>query len=307
MINHVESDEVAYRCAFSCEKQGYLIHNLNDKTTEDIENLFTKTEIVKLQKEDGLELDKDYELEGYKIIEDETKAALNVDNYIKSLWEGPELSNHKLKVTDVKLWLSPSDHSNFRYALANTAGPKGVGYKAGRGEKPVHLQFIRNLLIDEYGAQEIKGFEADDALGLYSGHGTILSHIDKDINMIPGWHYDHVNFNSYYNDDSSWFISLNDKKKPICNATMNFYYQLLLGDPTDNIPGISKCGPVGAVKLLQFANSEQEAYDIVREEFIKQYTLEHADRILQECADLLFICRVEGETGSCYLRNKGFI
>lgn len=308
MILHQEADELAYRVAFGCEKQAYKVHNKHTGLCDDYENLFTKTEIINLQKEDGLLLEEDYTIEGYKIIDDETKAGMNLDSYIQSLFEVEIKENNLVKTVDeVKLWLSPSNHSNFRYKIAEIPGSRGTGYKAGRGEKPVYLQFIRDLLINDYKAIEIQGYEADDALGIHSGNDVILSHIDKDINMIPGWHYNHVKIETYYIDDQKWFIKLDDKKKPICNATMNFYFQLLTGDSTDNIPGIAGLGPVKACQLLQNCKDERECFEIVREKYIEYYSLQYADEALAECASLLWIVRSEGEIGELYLKNKGFL
>lgn len=70
------------------------------------------------------------------------------------------------------------------------------------------------------------GIEADDAVGIaqVSGDGdTCIGHIDKDIDMIVGQHY---NFNT------GEFYSVSSQQ-----AWKHFLFQILLGDRVDNIPG----------------------------------------------------------------------
>ena len=310
-----EADEIAYRCAFACQKQAYIYKG--KQGVIDLEATFTKTDIINdLKNNDKEILGIDYELEPYKLIDTEDKAIETLEKYVEFLYQVTvplDEGTHTIK--DLKFYLSPSDHSNFRYKLANTAGSKGEGYKAGRGEKPHYLELIRELLVSEYQAVEIKGYEADDALGIYSNGNDycIMCHQDKDIDMIPGWHYNHVTQEIYYVNNQLGTLELQEKVnksgksyKLVGRGLVQFYAQLLQGDSVDNIPGIKGLGAKGIYSKLKHLNSEAELFETVREEYIKFYTLEHADRILNECADLLWICRVEGEIGSIYLKSKGF-
>lgn len=208
------------------------------------------------------------------------------------------------KITKVNLWLSPGDHSNFRYNVANIVGSKGVGYKAGRPPKPYWLAHIRQRLLDKWGAAEVFGFEADDALSMFANSDTVLSHIDKDINMVPGWHYNHVTGEVYKIEDGLGKLVYEDNKLKK-GGLIFFYAQLLMGDSTDNIPGINKVGPKKAYGLLKSCLDEEEAYNVVRQLYVQQYG-DRALEAIHEIADLIWMCRKEDETGRQYLINRGF-
>lgn len=209
-------------------------------------------------------------------------------------------------VTDVHLWLSPSNHSNFRYAVATIPGPKGPGYKAGRPAKPYWLAHIRNRLEEQWGARQIEGYEADDALGIYANENTIASHIDKDINMVPGWHHNHVTGEFYQFDEKGWIDYAKDKKKLIGGGWTFFYAQMLMGDATDNIPGIKGVGHKGAYEALKECKNEQEHFDVISKHYLIQYEGMYIDAI-KEVADLLWMCQEEDVTGRVYLQQRGFV
>ena len=67
------------------------------------------------------------------------------------------------------------------------------GYKANRAEtpKPFHYNNIKAVLIHSYGATVVEGAEADDAICYEQmvGESTIICSRDKDLRMVPGWHY----------------------------------------------------------------------------------------------------------------------
>jgi hypothetical protein len=316
MILIQEADELCYRCAFACQKQAYKV--ITSRGKHDFKDKYTKTDIVKHFKTKGKIIDQDYTLEPYLIIEEEHIVKYTLEKMIEKLW----LVSHESigeAVEEVQLWLSPSDHSNFRYNVVEIMGAKGLGYKAGRAAKPHHLKYIRRLLIENYGAQEIKGFEADDALGMYASKETILSHIDKDIDMIGScWHYNHVTGDIYYVPDGLGTLEFDDKKnKVIGRGTIFFYLQMLTGDAIDNIPGCKNpekahhakppnFSAKEAYKLLQGIISEDVAWNYVALQFQHTYQDKWVDAV-QEVADLLWICRSKDQTGRQYLNHKGYV
>lgn len=86
------------------------------------------------------------------------------------------------------------------------------------------------------------GGEADDYCAIYTyqmieeGKVPIVCHIDKDLNMIPGWHWNYKKKNLYFCSPQDSFVAM-------CQ-------QLLTGDPNDNIPGLYGVGPASANKEL---------------------------------------------------------
>ena len=298
-VMNVEADEIAYRAAFACQKQGYRLHPAHGDAV-DYGNEFTKTQIVAEELKNDSVLGEHYTLEPYPIIEEEHIVNYTVDRMVEELFNIPDLH-----VSDVSLFLSPSDHSNFRYALANTPGPCGVGYKAGRGAKPYWLSHIRQRLVTEWGGVECHGYEADDFLGIYQTKDTVACHIDKDINMISGMHYNHVTKAVYEVPEGLGYLTYENKKLR-GYGTIFFYAQLLIGDRTDNINGIKGIGDKGAFELLGECKHEDTTHAIVAGEYIEQHGRQALERV-KENADLLWICRKHGETGSQYLTNRGFI
>jgi len=131
---------------------------------------------------------------------------------------------------------------NFRIAAA-TIKP----YKGNRVQpKPLHYEDIREYLRSHWGALTTNGYEADDALGIEQDATSCIATIDKDLNMIPGFHYN-------WQKDQFFEISVPD-------AIYFFYKQLLTGDTTDNIQGLPGIGPKKAEKILSGAVTEFDMY-----------------------------------------------
>jgi 5'-3' exonuclease len=125
-----------------------------------------------------------------------------------------------LGTEDYEVFLTSSDKSNYRFKLYDK-------YKANRkSEKPLHYSDLRDHLMAEHAAEMIFGEEADDALGIAQTKDTVICSIDKDLDQIPGNHYNFVKRLSYYVSEAE--------------GLKFFYFQLLRGDPADNIPGCAR-------------------------------------------------------------------
>ena len=124
---------------------------------------------------------------------------------------------------------------NFRYELAKTAP-----YKGNRiSEKPIHLQALRNHLVESWGFVIVDGIEADDIVatrGTELKDECIIVGIDKDLLQIPGWHYNYRKHTKQYVDEfTGWY---------------NFYLQILTGDVADNIKGLK--GPFSCLNSARY-------------------------------------------------------
>lgn len=150
---------------------------------------------------------------------------------------------------DVELWLS--GNNNFRYSVYPEYKANRITAKRPRWEKEV-----KRFLTESWGAQWSDGCEADDMLGVRAmelGNQATIVTIDKDLDMIPGDHYNFVKKEKYYvtNEEAIRF----------------FYYQCLIGDTADGIKGVPGIGPKKASNLLASATTEKEYFDIVKEQF----------------------------------------
>lgn len=162
---------------------------------------------------------------------------------------------------------------NFREDLATI-----LPYKGNRtAAKPYHYESIRTYLMQRWSAEVIPYEEADDAMGIrqyqqYSNikyleehpevcYGEIPDHtiictIDKDLDMIPGWHY---------NLDKQVIYWMNEE-----DAKRKFYEQLITGDKVDNIQGIPGGGPALAKKVLRDCTTEEDMCRAVMHQYKKK-------------------------------------
>lgn len=164
--------------------------------------------------------------------------------------------------------------TNFRYDVATT-----VPYKGNRkSEKPLHYEALRAKLVD-LGATTSEGQEADDDVAIASTkeEGWIV-HVDKDLNQLPGWHYNPVRKEKYFVTEFEGLIS--------------FYTQLLIGDKIDNIIGLYGIGPVKAAKLLAGCKTEFQLYAVVKKAYEDH---EETPERLLENGQLLWLSRYEGQ------------
>lgn len=174
-------------------------------------------------------------------------------------WRLDEQLENIMKACETKesrIFITSADRSNFRFQLF----PE---YKANRRNKPkpIHYDFIRKTLVDDYMGTVISGEEADDALSkalCEDPDHQVLASIDKDLDMVPGWHYNWVKGKLYQISElEGW---------------RNFYYQCLVGDKsTDNIDGCPKIGDVKATRSLEGCESEEEMYQKVANHYLHAY------------------------------------
>ena len=113
---------------------------------------------------------------------------------------------------------------NFREEIATLQPYKG-NRKGSR--KPDNYEESTEYLIMHQHGWFVDGEEADDQLGIRCiAHGHTIATIDKDLDNVPGWHYNWQKKSLYY---------VNER-----DAMLNFYKQLITGDATDHIPGLYK-------------------------------------------------------------------
>lgn len=193
---------------------------------------------------------------------------------INSILEALDTDNYILYLTG---------KGNFRFDVAKT-----YPYKGNRVlPKPYHYDNLTDYLINRWNAQVVDGIEADDALGIkgYEAYKndcqTVICSIDKDLKMIPGWHYNFVKQELEFVDE--W------------QGIKWFYTQLLTGDATDNIHGIKGIGPKKAAKALEDCETELELYNVCKQMY-EDFFGEEADERLIENGRLLWILREEFQT-----------
>lgn len=147
---------------------------------------------------------------------------------------------------------------NWRASIA-----KSKPYKGNRKyETPIHYLELKAHMIEKYKPWIQPGFEADDLIFIAREHfknqynKIILGINDKDCLQYPGIYLEYKKMQ---------FTILKES-----DASLNFWTQMIVGDPADNIGGLEGAGPKFAEKL--FKNKDyKEYYILVFNEYIKKY------------------------------------
>lgn len=176
------------------------------------------------------------------------------------------------KCDEYQCFISGSE--NFRYAIAKT-----VPYKGNRAEmkRPKHLNALRDHIVSKWNASVSEGKEADDdvCIAAHEEPYSIIAHIDKDLDQIPGSHYNYVK-KEFYNIGKF-------------EGLKNLYKQALVGDVADNIKGVKGIGKVKAEKLLKECFTEKELYETVLSCYNNSMT--NGGERLHENMNLLYLLR----------------
>lgn len=179
---------------------------------------------------------------------------------------------------EYRLYLQDDSIKTYRYALASIQP-----YKGNRTDfvKPKYHKEVRQYLFDVWRAIAVRHIETDDAVALEQFDNpdktTVIVSQDKDLKMIPGWHFDPVKESLFY--------------QTIKDANNWLFWQMLVGDKSDNIPGIKGVGEVRANKLIESCKQDTDA---IREEVKKLYQRDYGtewERAYHEVGSLLWILR----------------
>ena len=185
---------------------------------------------------------------------------------------------------------------NFRYSIATTKPYKGTRHNP----KPFHFYNIIAYLRANYNVVvSTDGYEADDMMCMeqYGRDDTIICSRDKDLRICPGWHFSwecgkQRAIGPVYTDRLG-FLSTKENGDTIGYGLKLFFYQLLVGDTADNIPGLPKVGDARAVKLLQDLHTEEEMFAAVQALYIEKMG-DNARDYFREQSQLLWMVQQKG-------------
>lgn len=165
---------------------------------------------------------------------------------------------------------------NFREEVAVTKPYKGTRVAL----KPYYWQRVRDLLVNEYQAEIIEGWEADDEVSIQqmqSPHTTVVVSNDKDLRNTPGYLY----------------IPRTDELLRVhpCYAEYHFWKQMVTGDTVDNIPGIPRRGEKFFDSLVE-KHSAEGCFAFVVDDIQDEYDKKDASgNLFDEQFDLLYMLR----------------
>lgn len=258
----VDGDVLCYRAGFATDKTKYLVHHAAGHFEQ-----FDDAKSAGEHKGSGVTI------WSRKETEPEDKAIMLVDLMLGEIYARFADQNPSLVVL-------LSGVGNYRHAVATRANYKGN--RAGAAQ-PTHLKAIRNHLQLKHGAIVSHGEEADDLIGIHmtAFPDSVCVSIDKDLKQLPGRHYD--------------FTKKEETTVSAKEASLNFYSQVLSGDSTDNVPGVSGIGPVKARKLLEQARGNYECWQECLRAYAKEFGDISGPLFAIEAAQLVHVRRSVGQ------------
>ncbi len=168
---------------------------------------------------------------------------------------------------------------NFRFEIAED-------YKGNRSSSDMDPK-MKAMLDDLYqyawdtDCFQSHNCEADDVVSIWATEALelentfVIAHIDKDIDMIPGWHYN-------FNKKNLYYIEPDDAHLKLCK-------QMLTGDSADNIKGLKGVGEKTALKILDGVSAD-DALNVVIDQWRKKYPRDWKVH-LEKCFNLLYMRR----------------
>ena len=155
----------------------------------------------------------------------------------KSLMQRVEKMISLTEVSEAHVFVKGDN--NFRYKVdpQYKANRKDAMEPAMADRVDLLYSFARKNFIESHGG------EADDYCSIYAyqsleeGKLPVVCHIDKDLNMIPGWHF-------HFKKEEFYYVTPEESFTFMCR-------QLLSGDmSSDNIPGLKGVGETTAAKMM---------------------------------------------------------
>lgn len=210
----------------------------------------------------------------------------------KQLYKKREIKKAKaLKRASKKLTENPLDQvaemmttiyqpSEYRPNFRDKVAKKKVYKGSRKNERPKHYINLVEYVCATREVVVAEGCEADDLLAIHQCASepltTIICSRDKDLKIVPGMHFGWMcGFQKQFGpaqvfEEGTLDISANGKK--ISGTGLKFFYsQVLTGDSTDDYPGLPRCGPVKAYKLLSECNGEEEMFEAVAGAYKEYY------------------------------------
>jgi 5'-3' exonuclease len=218
--------------------------------------------------------------------------------YFENLYRGwlNYLKGYFGNMSDVTLFLTSNDRSNFRYEL-----PSEFRYKYNRqGKTKPPIFFELKEYVHSKGAIMAFGREADDLIAIEAtklGNKCVIVSNDKDYRQVAGcWHWETTQEQApYFVTDPGFLFKKrykDNKIKIFGTGVKFFYFQILAGDQGDGVPGLKGIGNGKAFDLLDQCTNEKDMWTVVANEYEKRGSTE--DRAIEN-ARLLWLQRTPEE------------
>lgn len=277
----IDADGIIFRAGFAVEHKKYKYYIKGEEHLGAFAIYNYKKEVPKELKED-----QEISCEEETDIEPLQNCLYLVKQEIEGIISATNASSYSVYI---------KGKGNFREEISVTRV-----YKGNRDvtHRPKYEEQIRDYLVTYWKAQEVDGMEVDDKVAIeqckdlsqfsYEEQcgdnymecwaSTIICSMDKDLNQVPGWHYNYAKKEKYWVSEEE--------------ARRTFYIQLLSGDASDNIQGVKGLGPAKAKRLIDECKTEAEMYEVTKGQYLKCYG-EIGFDIMHEMANLIWIKRTD--------------
>lgn len=176
-------------------------------------------------------------------------------------------------------------------------------YKGGRNKTPEELteqlpyvrELVKNSGLHSY---ELKGYEADDIIGTLAkegdaaGYETLIVTGDRDLTQLASEHTT-VAVTHKGVTDTEHYTPAHVQEKLGITPTQIIDMKALMGDSSDNYPGVTKIGEKTAIKLVKQFGSVEGIYkniDELKKSKMKEHLVEE-EEIARQCKTLATILR----------------
>ncbi len=137
-------------------------------------------------------------------------------------------------------------------------------YKGNRSQSDAYfysnkyedMAYVYDYISERYTTLFEDDLEADDLISMLQNQYTFVFSHDKDLKQVPGFHWNMDEFN---------LIEISED-----DAFRNLMYQILTGDATDNIPGLSGFGAKSLEKFM--LNTKDLSTEALFQSVVKQFT-----------------------------------
>jgi hypothetical protein len=164
----------------------------------------------------------------------------------------------------------------FRYTRAETRKYKGNRKKT---ERPIIFYALKEYLQQTWKFTYLTEVEADDLVCMYANSNTVVCSPDKDVlKQLPGKHFNYRT--------AEWI------ETTPAEGLLFLWKQMLMGDPTDGIPGIPKVGEKTADLWLK-DEGMQDYPKIVLNKYIEKFGIHEGILKFTETFRLVYILKTE--------------
>jgi 5'-3' exonuclease len=248
----VDGDVVNYRCGFAAEKTRYRVWERYENGEEQLTQFDNAKEANEYMQ--GLKEERSYPYNECVVTRESFQEIEPVENALHSVKTLMASIQAEFPEHDMIVFFSCPTEDNWRTKFF----PQ---YKANRKDqrRPAHGPAIRKYMEAKYHCEDREGLEADDLISIYASQhpGSIIATNDKDLDQIAGQHYDFTKQHKYWViPDEAFYVR---------------ELQTVMGDSTDNVPGVPGVGRVTADRYMKDMTAREVYLDFYDTEAAAQY------------------------------------